>query len=79
MDDVATLPDPVTQLAEALANSSYGGQLQHLITISVADGACVLEGRVPTFYLKQMCQAALLDLCTSLGFRIENEIYAQNR
>ena len=79
MDDTATLPDAQTQLAEALANSSHGGQLQHLITISITDGACVLEGRVPTFYLKQMCQTAIADLCTAFGFQIQNDVHVQNR
>ena len=41
------------------------------------DGSLILKGRVPSYHLKQMAQAAVTELCTVA--RIENRIEVPDR
>ena len=58
-----------------LAQNPY--RAMRYIACDVRDGALILSGRVPSYHLKQMAQAALAELCVVA--RIENRIEVSKR
>lgn len=57
----ATLGDRIGQIAEErLRNSPYAAL--RTISCQCHDGVLILEGRLPTYYLKQVAQSVMFDL-----------------
>lgn len=65
-----------SQLAEAIANSSYR-TIQN-IEFELRDGAVVLFGNVPSFYLKQLAQTIALGILKA-RMELKNELIVSER
>jgi osmotically-inducible protein OsmY len=74
-DPVVTPPpaDPVVDAALAALDQTGQSWLRRVV-VSAEDGAIVLRGRVPSFYLKQTAQTIVLAIPGVTGLRNELQV-----
>lgn len=68
--------DAVKRMTQALKATGVTALLDLVVT--VANGAIVIQGKVPSYYAKQLAQAALLPLRGVLEVRNEVQVSSMN-